>query len=70
MPWDHRAFTCKEQHLTDLYDLRELAAASEQFSAAVNAEKLRGLTAGLHIQKVDHQGSVTLQVDGRDITVG
>lgn len=42
-----------ESHLTDLLKLRNMAAKDEKWSAAIQAETIRGKAAGLHIDKVD-----------------
>ena len=40
-----------EGHVRDLGDLRDRAAANNQFSAAINAEKHRGQVGGLYIDR-------------------
>tara|TARA_R110002020_G_scaffold213289_6_gene420059 strand:+ start:3434 stop:3943 length:510 start_codon:yes stop_codon:yes gene_type:complete len=40
-----------ESHVRDLGDLRDRAAANNQFSAAINAEKHRGQVGGLYIDR-------------------
>ena len=40
-----------ESHLSDLLELRQLAAAAGQYSAAITAEIARGKAAGVHIEK-------------------
>jgi phage terminase small subunit len=40
-----------ESHLRDLGDLRDQAAANNQFSAAINAEKHRGQVGGLYVDR-------------------
>ena len=42
-----------ESHLTDLLKLRNMAAKDEKWSAAIQAETIRGKAAGLHIDKMD-----------------
>ena len=40
-----------ENHIRDLGDLRDRAAANNQFSAAINAEKHRGQVGGLYVDR-------------------
>ena len=49
----------EDQHLADLWRLREASLASGAHSAAVAAEKIRGSTAGLHVSKSEiRHGSI------------
>jgi len=49
----------EDQHLADLWRLREESLAGGAFSAAVAAEKIRGSTAGLHVSKSEiRHGSI------------
>ena len=49
----------EDQHLADLWRLREESLSGGAFSAAVAAEKIRGSTAGLHVSKSEiRHGSI------------
>ena len=49
----------EDQHLADLWRLREESLSNGAFSAAVAAEKIRGSTAGLHVSKSEiRHGSI------------
>ncbi len=54
------------QHLRDLKALRDKADASEKYGPAVAAEVSRGRAAGLYVEKVEHSGSVTINMDSTD----
>lgn len=51
-----------EQHLRDLERLRNLAEQDGKFSAAVSAELARGKASGLHVERVQHEGGINIQV--------
>lgn len=51
-----------EQHLADLQRLRDLAEADGKYSAAVSAELARGKASGLHVERVQHEGGIQIQV--------
>jgi len=51
-----------EQHLRDLERLRNLAESDGKYSAAVSAELARGKASGLHVERVQHEGGIQIQV--------
>lgn len=51
-------------HLIDLKEIRDIAIANNQFSAAVNAEIARGKAAGLYVEKKDIQGAIEIMWGG------
>lgn len=53
-----------KRHLDDLLKLRNMAAKSEQWAAAIQAEKIRGKASGLHIDKLDAtvDGNLTVEI--------
>lgn len=55
-------------HLADLLWLREMAAASGKYSAAVQAEMARGKVVGLYIDRVAWSGSVEVTSKKRDLS--
>ena len=57
-----RAGITLEQHLADLQRLRDLAEADGKYSAAVSAELARGKASGLHVERVQHEGGIQIQV--------
>jgi phage terminase small subunit len=52
-----------ESHLTDLLKLRNMAAKDEKWSAAIQAETVRGKAAGLHIDKIDMKQDLDVVVE-------
>jgi hypothetical protein len=42
-----------EEHINKLGQLSDLAAAKDQYSAAINGEMLRGKVSGLYVDKVE-----------------
>tara|TARA_R110001599_G_scaffold239292_1_gene438890 strand:- start:288 stop:680 length:393 start_codon:yes stop_codon:yes gene_type:complete len=52
-----------ESHLTDLLKLRNMAAKDEKWSAAIQAETVRGKAAGLHIDKIDMKADLDVVVE-------
>jgi phage terminase small subunit len=52
-----------ESHLTDLLKLRNMAAKDEKWSAAIQAETVRGKAAGLHVDKIDMKQDLDVVVE-------
>mgnify|MGYP003964249881 CR=1 FL=1 len=52
-----------ESHLKTLADLRDKADADEKWSAAIQAETVRGKAAGLHIDKIDMKQDLDVVVE-------
>jgi len=53
-PMVEKAQVTFEDHLRHLGELKELAVAEKQFSAAIRAEELRGKAAGLYKDRTEH----------------
>lgn len=51
-----------KRHLDDLLRLRNMAAKSDNWAAAIQAEKIRGKASGLHVDKVDANIDSTINV--------
>lgn len=60
-----------ERHLLNLEELKQLAAAAGQYSAAIAAETNRGKAAGLYTEKIKHSGNldVNLNILADDINI-
>lgn len=57
-----------ESHLKKLAELRDAAAAKEEFSAAITAETNRGKAAGLYTTKVEANVDASVNVNIRRFT--
>ena len=57
-----------ESHLKKLAELRDAAAAAEEFSAAITAETNRGKAAGLYTTKVEANVDAAINVNIRRFT--
>lgn len=61
-PVAEKAQLTLSQHLKDLLDLRDKSATAEKYSAAVQAETVRGKAAGLHVEKLEVDGDLTVEI--------
>jgi phage terminase small subunit len=58
-----------EQHMDRLRALSIAAEASNQYSAAVKAEELRGKVSGFYVEQVEHSGAIDLSAQEREQAV-
>lgn len=61
MATEHAGLSLGE-HLKRLQDLSKKAEAEAKYSEAIKAEELRGKASGFYMEKVEHSGSVGLNV--------
>ena len=59
----------REKHLERLRELSVNAECEKQYSAAINAEVMRGKVSGFYVEQVEHSGAVDLSQTEREQAV-